>query len=57
MKQAMWGVGSEGGYLFSDYDFEPWQTSILDYSKQKSWISDAGDQLVRDFPGKEVFER
>jgi three-Cys-motif partner protein len=54
MKEAMWGVGSQGEYTFSDFGFVPGQTSILDYSKEKPWQAEAGRKVCAVFAGQKV---
>jgi three-Cys-motif partner protein len=54
MKEAMWKVGSEGQYLFSDYDFLPGQTSLVDYSQEKPWQREAAEYLYNYYKGKSV---
>lgn len=54
MKDSKWKVGKEGKYVFSDYDFNPYQKSILDYSNEKPWISEAASQLHSNFKGREI---
>lgn len=52
MKESMWKVGKEGNYVFSDYNFVPSQTSILDYCDEKMWIKEASEELHYNFMGK-----
>ena len=55
MKEAMWNVGKSEGYVFSDYNFDPCQKSILDYldlDYSKSWIPKAADNLYQKFKGE-----
>lgn len=52
MKEAMWQVGREGDYLFSDFNFDPCQTSILDYSE--IGMGQAADKVKEHFSGKVV---
>jgi three-Cys-motif partner protein len=52
MKEAMYRVGSGGELRFSDYNFDPNQKSILDYSQEKPWIHDAAAKVYDHFKGK-----
>jgi len=54
MKEAMWGVGSNGEYTFSDFGFVPGQTDLLDYSKEKPWQTEAGKEICTVFAGQKV---
>jgi hypothetical protein len=50
----MWKVGKDGAYTFSDYNFDPTQTLILDYSKEDYWIAAASDAVYSQFKGQAV---
>jgi three-Cys-motif partner protein len=52
MKEAMWKIGGQGAYHFSDFDFKPGQTSILDYSQEQPWQREAADDLYDKFKGR-----
>jgi three-Cys-motif partner protein len=54
MKESMWKIGSEGSYIFSDFDFSPGQTTLLDYSKEKPWHDQAGAELTKHFSKQTV---
>jgi three-Cys-motif partner protein len=46
MKEAMFDLGGSGAYRFSDFYFNPGQTSILDYSGEaQPWIAQAAAYL------------
>ncbi len=46
MKEAMFKIGGEGNYRFSDFNFNPYQKSILDYSDGvKPWIVEAAEDI------------
>jgi three-Cys-motif partner protein len=53
MKEAMWKVGREGEYLFSDFNFVPGQISILDYIGE-IWIDQAADKVKERFSGQTI---
>jgi len=59
MKEAMFEVGKGDKYLFSDYDFNPNQRSIMDYTDETIWAKEAGEEihnklLNKTMSGKEV---
>jgi three-Cys-motif partner protein len=54
MKEAMYRVGKDGNLRFSDYNFDPQQTSILDYSKEKPWVTEAASVIYERFKGQSV---
>ena len=54
MKKAMYTVARDGSYLFSDFEFNPTQKSLLDYSNEKIWIGDAAEEVRQRFKGREV---
>lgn len=46
MKDAMFKIGGEGNYRFSDFNFNPSQTSILDYADGlKPWVIGAAEYV------------
>lgn len=48
MKDAMFAVGKGDKYLFSDYDFNPNQRSIMDYTDETIWAKEAGEEIHRN---------
>jgi three-Cys-motif partner protein len=54
MKEAMWKIGREGEYVFSDVDFQQGVVSILDYIEDKIWMEQAARQVYEHFKGKTV---
>ncbi|PSN94207.1 hypothetical protein B9Q06_09970 [Candidatus Marsarchaeota G2 archaeon ECH_B_2] len=54
MKESMWKVGREGEYTFSDFGYDPNQTSILDYATDKIWIPALAKIVYEHFTTKTV---
>ncbi|MEM0050136.1 MAG: three-Cys-motif partner protein TcmP [Candidatus Bathyarchaeia archaeon] len=46
MKNAMYNVSSDGSYRFSDFDFDPHQSTLIDYGVEDVWISDASKEVM-----------
>ena len=42
MKSAMFRVSTDDNYKFSDFDFEPSQSTLIDYGIQPLWVAEAG---------------
>lgn len=57
MKKAMYDVSSDGSYTFSDFGFNPNQTSLLDYSNEKVWIVEAANELKNRFTGTKQIQK
>src|SRR2546425_4648233 len=55
MKHAMSKAGKQWSYRFSDYDFDPRQSTILDYTNEKPWIRDEAERIYQQFRGKDAF--
>src|SRR5438128_12378415 len=53
MKHAMSKAGKQWSYRFSDYDFDPRQSTILDYTNEKPWIRDEAERIYQQFRGKD----
>ena len=41
MKRAMLESAKDGSYTFRDFDFDPNQKTMIDYSQQKVWVDEA----------------
>ena len=55
MKSSMFDICRQGDYTFSDFNFSPDQTSILDYSDgTEQWVLNAADYLSRQLLGKQM---
>lgn len=54
MKEAMFNVKKDGHYSFSDFDFAPGQTSLMEYFKEKPWVQLAAEDVFNYF--KSLFE-
>jgi three-Cys-motif partner protein len=54
MKTAMRKVGKGFSYRFSDHDFDPRQSSIVDFLNEEPWIREEAEAVYREFAGKEV---
>lgn len=46
MKKAMYNVSSDGSYKFSDFDFDPQQSTLVDYGAEESWITAASREAM-----------
>ena len=49
MKKAMYNVSKDGGYTFSDFGFNPYQKSLIDYTNEKVWLAEAMAELYDRF--------
>ena len=47
MKSAMFKAAGNGTYKFSDFDFNPAQTTLIDYGGQEEWVKHAADELYQ----------
>ena len=47
MKSAMFSVASDGTYKFSDFDFKPDQTTLIDYGGQNEWVKHAAYEFYQ----------
>lgn len=45
MKSAMFDSARDGSYKFSDFDFDPFQKTLVDYGGQENWVILAGNEL------------
>jgi len=55
MKYAMSKVGKDWSYRFSDYDFDPSASSILNYVDEKPWIKEEAERIYSRFKGQKAF--
>ena len=53
MKESMWTVGGQSKYVFTDYNFDPKQTTISDFNP-KSWAVGAAAEIYKNFRGQTV---
>jgi hypothetical protein len=54
MKEAMHRTGRTWNYTFSDYNFAPGQTSILDFTDGRAWLRDAANLVYKNFTGRSL---
>lgn len=47
MKYAMFNSAKDGSYRFSDFEFDPNQTTLVDYGQEEKWIEKAADELYK----------
>lgn len=48
MKEAMYAVSqNKSEFKFSDFDFEPYQTTLIDYGLEQEWCEKAADELYQ----------
>ena len=47
LKDAMFKSAKDGSYRFSDFDFDPNQTTLIDYGQEATWISKAADEVTK----------
>ena len=47
MKEAMFGSAKDGSYKFSDFDFNPKQTTLVDYGQEQEWIGRASEDAYQ----------
>lgn len=52
MKDAMYATSKGDKYLFSDYNFDPRQTRMMDYTDEPAWVREAGNEVYRCLAGK-----
>ncbi len=45
MKSAMFNSAADGSYKFSDFEFDPKQTTLVDYGQEQQWIENAANEL------------
>ncbi len=45
MKEAMLNSAKDGSYKFSDFEFDPSQTTLVDYGQEQAWIERASNEL------------
>ncbi|MGC9123960.1 MAG: three-Cys-motif partner protein TcmP [Thermoplasmata archaeon] len=45
MKEAMYYTSHNGEFYFSDFDFDPHQTTLINYGLSASWFKNAADEL------------
>ena len=49
MKSAMFNSAKDGSYKFSDFEFDPNQTTLVDYGQEQQWIEFAADEVYKKF--------
>lgn len=54
MKEAMFNVKKDGNYSFTDFDFDPRQTSLVSYFEEDLWVSNAANDVFEYF--KNLFQ-
>ena len=47
MKSAMFNVSSNGDYKFSDFNFVPLQSTLIDYGLEPSWAEEAEREVLK----------
>jgi hypothetical protein len=52
MKSAMFNSAKDGSYKFSDFEFDPNQTTLVDYGQEQQWIQLAADEVYKKFVSK-----
>lgn len=52
MKEAMFAIGKDGSYRFSDFEFNPKQSKIVDYTEGKEWQIEAAKDVYGGLKGK-----
>ena len=55
MKEAMFNLKRDGKYTFSDFDFDPQQTTLITYFEEDLWVNEAASDIFAFF--KNLFER
>ncbi len=52
MKEAMYRTGKDWSYTFSDYNFTPGQSNLLDFTDEPTWQRDAAKIVYEKFKGR-----
>lgn len=47
MKEAMFNSAKDGSYKFSDFDFDPHQTTLVDYGQEQVWMERASTDIYQ----------